>query len=300
MSTGDTQPTQPMPATDGRRRAAPAPPPGAWPWIVACAIVIGLAVAAWFAGEAIARGPRRPRRSASRSSRSSRCRPTSEVDVDRAGVADAPAADLAGTLDEVDDHLGRRPMEVVRRATSTVHAQDIPIRGVPRESGAARRRRSSDRRGQLRQRLIADRGLRGRPLDLGDDAVAYRVDRALLFGDPAPRRRHADASRGRATPRPHPGGAAARRRRDLARRSRARSAGSPTVCATGRSASPSTSRRASTLTGVDGRRRRGRRRLRHRRRDRLRPAPRRGERSRPRGAFVTRMTRGSEPHARVP
>jgi hypothetical protein len=54
MTTGDTQPTQPLPpytfaepAPKRRRRA--------WPWIIALIVVAGLAVAAWFAGEWIAR-----------------------------------------------------------------------------------------------------------------------------------------------------------------------------------------------------------------------------------------------------
>lgn len=51
----DTQPTvplpewaQPAPVQRRRRRA--------WPWLIALLVVVGLAVAAWFAGEAIARG----------------------------------------------------------------------------------------------------------------------------------------------------------------------------------------------------------------------------------------------------
>ena len=55
MSAGDTQPTQPIP---GEWTVAAEPPRRrrrAWPWIVAFAIVIGLAIVAWFAGEAIAR-----------------------------------------------------------------------------------------------------------------------------------------------------------------------------------------------------------------------------------------------------
>ncbi|GAA1946943.1 DUF2993 domain-containing protein [Microbacterium deminutum] len=55
MTTADAQPTQPIPdawavttAPAPRRRRA-------WPWIVAIVIVVGLAIVAWFAGEAIAR-----------------------------------------------------------------------------------------------------------------------------------------------------------------------------------------------------------------------------------------------------
>lgn len=54
MSHGDTQATEPLP--DGMvPAAAPAPRRRVWPWIVAFAIVAVLAVAAWFAAEAIAR-----------------------------------------------------------------------------------------------------------------------------------------------------------------------------------------------------------------------------------------------------
>ena len=55
MTHGDTQATEPLP--DGMVPAAPAPAPRrrVWPWIVAFAIVAVLAVAAWFAAEAIAR-----------------------------------------------------------------------------------------------------------------------------------------------------------------------------------------------------------------------------------------------------
>ena len=55
MTARDTQPTQPIPdqwvvaAESPRRRRR------AWPWLVAFAIVVGLAVVAWFAGEAIAK-----------------------------------------------------------------------------------------------------------------------------------------------------------------------------------------------------------------------------------------------------
>lgn len=55
MTVGDTQPTRPLPewtttSPQPRRRHR------AWPWILAAVIVAGLAVAAWFIGESIARG----------------------------------------------------------------------------------------------------------------------------------------------------------------------------------------------------------------------------------------------------
>ncbi|GAA1985843.1 DUF2993 domain-containing protein [Microbacterium pumilum] len=56
MSAGDTQPTQPIP---GEWAIAEAPAPRrrhrVWPWIVGFVIVIGLAVVAWFAAEALAK-----------------------------------------------------------------------------------------------------------------------------------------------------------------------------------------------------------------------------------------------------
>src|SRR6478609_1850844 len=54
MSAGDTQPTQPLPPHT-YAEAAPKRRRRAWPWIVALIVVVGLAVAAWFAGEWIAR-----------------------------------------------------------------------------------------------------------------------------------------------------------------------------------------------------------------------------------------------------
>lgn len=54
MTAGETQPTQPLP--QGWIAEAPAPRRRrSWPWIVATAIVVGLAIVAWFAGEAVAR-----------------------------------------------------------------------------------------------------------------------------------------------------------------------------------------------------------------------------------------------------
>ena len=52
MTTGDTQATEPLPRD---MSTPPAPRRRVWPWIVAFAIVAALAVAAWFAAEAIAR-----------------------------------------------------------------------------------------------------------------------------------------------------------------------------------------------------------------------------------------------------
>ena len=51
MTHGDTQPTQPLPDWEH----AQAPRRRVWPWIVAFAIVVVLAVVAWFDAETIAR-----------------------------------------------------------------------------------------------------------------------------------------------------------------------------------------------------------------------------------------------------
>ncbi len=56
MNVGDTQPTLPLP---DRAVQEPGPAPrrrSRWPWIIAAIVVVALAIAAWFAGEAIARG----------------------------------------------------------------------------------------------------------------------------------------------------------------------------------------------------------------------------------------------------
>lgn len=57
----DTQPTQPLPGPAAQwvlSTSTPPPPPKKrrWPWLVALVAVIALVVAAWFAGEYIARG----------------------------------------------------------------------------------------------------------------------------------------------------------------------------------------------------------------------------------------------------
>jgi hypothetical protein len=55
MTAGDTQPTKPLPPYTYATAQQPKRRRRVWPWIVALVIVAGLAVAAWFAGEWIAR-----------------------------------------------------------------------------------------------------------------------------------------------------------------------------------------------------------------------------------------------------
>ncbi len=132
MASGDTQPTQPLP---GWSYSEPAPKRrrSAWPWIVAILVVIGLAVAAWFAGEAIARDI------VTKTIREQvitqlQLPADQEIDVVVEGAV-LPQL-IVGTLDEVtiasdDVELGALVGDV------TVHAQDIAIRGDDAAAGAA-------------------------------------------------------------------------------------------------------------------------------------------------------------------
>lgn len=55
MTSGDTQPTTPLPPFSYANAPQPKNRRRVWPWVVALVVVAGLAVAAWFAGEWIAR-----------------------------------------------------------------------------------------------------------------------------------------------------------------------------------------------------------------------------------------------------
>ncbi|TDN88507.1 DUF2993 domain-containing protein [Microbacterium sp. BK668] len=131
MTVGDTQPTQPLPdwttaPPEPRRRRR------AWPWILAAAIVIGLAVAAWFLGESIARGI--VEKTIRDQVVTSLALPADqEVDVEVAGTV-IPQL-VAGTLDDVtvssdDVSFGEFSGDV------TVHATGIGIRGEPEADAA--------------------------------------------------------------------------------------------------------------------------------------------------------------------
>jgi hypothetical protein len=131
MAYGDTQATEPLPDD-----MLPAPPPPrrrrAWPWIVAFAIVAVLAVAAWFAAEAIARqivtGVVRDQ------VRTQLALPADqEIDVEIAGAV-LPQL-IGGSLDELtiasdDVTLGEVTGDV------TVIAHDVAVRGSGEMSGA--------------------------------------------------------------------------------------------------------------------------------------------------------------------
>src|SRR4051812_11901637 len=126
MTTSDTQPTQPLPPY---ALSGPGPAPRrrrrAWPWIVALVVVAGLAVAAWFAGEWIARDV------VTKTIREQVIPQLSlpadqQIDVVVTGAV-LPQL-IVGTLDDVTISSE----DVVLDAFAgdvTVHAQDIAIRG---------------------------------------------------------------------------------------------------------------------------------------------------------------------------
>ena len=125
MTARDTQPTQPIPdqwvvaAEPARRRRR------AWPWLVAFAIVVGLAVVAWFAGEAIAKdNVTKTIREQVVTQLSLPADQEMQVDVDSPVIPQL----ITGTLSEVTITSEDVPMESFV-GDVTVHAEDIPIRG---------------------------------------------------------------------------------------------------------------------------------------------------------------------------
>jgi len=137
MTTGDTQPTRPLPpytyaepAPKKRRRA--------WPWVVALIVVAGLAVAAWFAGEWIARDV------VTKTIREQVITQLSlpedqPIDIVVQGAV-LPQL-IRGTLDDVT--ISSDDVELDAFAGDvTVHAQDIAIRGDA-DTGPRLRRWSS-------------------------------------------------------------------------------------------------------------------------------------------------------------
>jgi hypothetical protein len=125
VSARDTQPTQPIPdhwvaaAEPPRRRRR------AWPWIVAFAIVIGLAIVAWFAGEAIAKDiVTKTIRDQVVTQLSLPADQEMQVEIASPVIPQL----ITGTLSEVTITSEDVPMESFV-GDVTVSAQDIPIRG---------------------------------------------------------------------------------------------------------------------------------------------------------------------------
>lgn len=133
MTAGETQPTQPLPewataAPEPRRRGR------VWPWVVALLIVAALAVGAWFAGEAIARGIVT---STIRDQVITQLSLPADQQVDVAVEGTVIPQLLSGSLDDVtvsseDVPIGRlsdNPALASLSGDVAVHATGIPIRG---------------------------------------------------------------------------------------------------------------------------------------------------------------------------
>lgn len=128
----DEHPTVPLPDPGARwvlssdaAASAPAPRRRRWPWLVAVLAVIALAVAAWFAGEYIARGI---------VERTIREQITTNLDLpaDQDIRVDVPGAILpaliVGSLPQVTISSDDVPLNGIT-ADVVVSAQDVPIRG---------------------------------------------------------------------------------------------------------------------------------------------------------------------------
>ena len=177
MARGDTQATEPIP--DGTLSTAPAQPRRVWPWIVAFAIVAVLAVAAWFAAEAIARqivtGVVRDQ------VRSQLSLPADHpVDVDVAGAV-IPQL-ISGSIDDLtiasdDVTLGGVTGDV------TVTAHDVAVRGTGEMSGATATVSLDE--SQLRTLLATVEGLPSDSVGLAAPNVTMSID-LQLFGASIP------------------------------------------------------------------------------------------------------------------
>jgi len=124
MTAGDTQPTQPLPPHT-YMEAAPKRRRRAWTWVVALIVVAGLAVAAWFAGEWIARVVVT---STIREQVVTQLSLPADQQVDVTVEGSVLPQLIRGSLDEVtissdDVELGAFSGDV------TIHARDIAIRG---------------------------------------------------------------------------------------------------------------------------------------------------------------------------
>ena len=178
MATYDAQPTLPLPER-AEERQQPKRRRRAWPWIVAVLIVAGLAVGAWFAGEAIAR------QVVTTTIREQVITQLSlpadqQVDVDVTGAV-LPQL-IGGALDDVtvasdDVTLGSVSADV------SVHATGIPIRGdAPARSASATVRLDQD---QLRGLLATIGELPLETVEISEPSVT--ADVALeLFGARVP------------------------------------------------------------------------------------------------------------------
>lgn len=173
---GDTQPTLPLPdAVIAEGDAAPARRRRVWPWVVAFAIVAVIAVAAWFAAEAIARqvvtGVVRDQ------VRSQLSLPADQpIDVDVPGAV-IPQL-IGGTIDDLtiasdDVTLGGVTGDV------RVTAHDVAVRGDGEMSGATATVSLDE--SQLRVLLGSVEGFPADTVGLADPDVTMTLD-LKLFG----------------------------------------------------------------------------------------------------------------------
>lgn len=173
MASGDTQPTLPIP---GEWAYAQPPTPRrrpVWPWLVAFGVVLALAIAAWFVGEAIAKDL------VTKTIRDQVVTQLAlpadqEVTVEVSGFV-IPQL-LSGALDEVtisseDVALG----EVVGDVTVTAH--DIPIRGG--ELGSAVATVTLDEE-QLRTLMSGVEGFPAETIALDDPDVTMSTELSLF------------------------------------------------------------------------------------------------------------------------
>ncbi|MGN6221227.1 MAG: LmeA family phospholipid-binding protein [Microbacterium sp.] len=135
MSAADSQHTLPLPEGLVRVDGASEPPRRRmWPWIVGFAIVAVLAVAAWFAAEAIARqivtGIVRDQVRTQLA-----LPPEQQIDVDIAGAM-LPQL-IGGTIDDITISSEQVPLgESGVTGDVVVSAQGLPVRGEPDLAGA--------------------------------------------------------------------------------------------------------------------------------------------------------------------
>jgi hypothetical protein len=182
MSAADSQHTLPLP--DGMVPAdGPSEPPRrrAWPWIVAFAIVAVLAVAAWFAAEAIARqivtGVVQDQ------VRTQLSLPADQqIDVEVAGAV-LPQL-IGGTIDDLTVSSDDVPLgDTGVTGDVTVNAQGIPVRGEPELSGATATVALDEK--QLQKLLSSIDGFPADTVGLAAPNVTMSLD-LTLFGAKIP------------------------------------------------------------------------------------------------------------------
>lgn len=176
MSSGDTQPTLPLPDFGfGEPQPGPRRRSG-WPWIIAILVVVGLIVAAWFAGEAIAR--------------SLVVSTIREQIITRAGLpadqqieVDVPGPILpqliVGSLGSVTVASQDVPLGDSFVGDVTVEALDVPTRGGGDWSGATARVTLDE--AQLRALLATVEGFPAETVALSAPDVAMQTE-LKLFG----------------------------------------------------------------------------------------------------------------------